>query len=81
MACGAPVVISNASSLPEVGGEAAVLHDPQDVHALNLAMLRLIEDSQFRRGRSQASLQRAAQFSWDRCARETLTVYKNALAA
>ena len=81
MACGAPVIMSNASSLPEVGGPAAVLHDPHNVDALSLAMRRLVEDPQFRRERSAASLQRAAQFSWDRCARETLTVYKNTLAA
>jgi len=81
MACGAPVIMSNASSLPEVGGAAAVMHDPHDIDALSLAMRRLVDDPQFRRERSAASLQRAAQFSWDRCARETLTVYKNALAA
>ncbi len=81
MACGAPVIMSNASSLPEVGGAAAVMHDPHNVDALHLAMRRLIEDPQFRRERSAASLQRAAQFSWDRCARETLTVYKSTLAA
>ena len=81
MACGAPVIMSNASSLPEVGGPAAVLHDPHNVDALSLAMRRLVEDPQFRRERSAASLQQAAQFSWDRCARETLTVYKNTLAA
>jgi alpha-1,3-rhamnosyl/mannosyltransferase len=57
------------------------MHDPHDVDALSLSMRRLVEDPQFRLERSGASLQRAAQFSWDRCARETLTVYKNALAA
>jgi alpha-1,3-rhamnosyl/mannosyltransferase len=81
MACSAPVIMSNASSLPEVGGAAAVMHDPHNADALNLAMRRMIEDPQFRRDRSAASLQRAAQFSWHRCARETLTVYKNTLAA
>ena len=80
MACGTPVVMSNASSLPEVGGAAALMHDPDDVDALNRAMRRLVEDTQYRRERSAASLVQAAQFSWDRCARETLTVYQNAVA-
>lgn len=77
MACGAPVILSNASSLPEIGGAAAVMHEPHDVDAVGSAMRRLIEDPQFRRERSAASLVQAAKFSWERCARQTLTVYKN----
>jgi glycosyltransferase involved in cell wall biosynthesis len=57
------------------------MHDPHDIVALILEMRRLVDDPQFRLDRSAASLQRAAQFSWDRCARETLAVYKNTLAA
>ena len=81
MACGAPVILSNASALPEVGGTAAVMHDPQDVDALNFAMRRMIEDPQHRAERAAAALAQAAQFSWDRSARQTLTVYQNAVAA
>ncbi len=80
MACGAPVIMSNASSLPEVGGDAAVMHEPHDVDALSRAMHRMIEDPQFRRERASASIERAAQFSWDRCARETVAVYRSVLA-
>ncbi len=76
MACGTPVVMSNASSLPEVGGDAAVMHEPHDVAALSRAMCRLVEDADFRRERSAASLAQAARFSWQRCAHETLSVYK-----
>ncbi len=78
MACGAPVILSNASSLPEIGGAAAVMHEPHDVNAVSGAMRRLIEDPQFRGERSAASLAQAAKFSWERCARETSTVYKSA---
>ena len=81
MACGAPVIISNASSLPEVGGVAAIMHDPYDVDALGRAMLHLIDDPQYRAERSAASLVQATQFSWERTARETLTVYQNAVSA
>lgn len=81
MACGTPVIMSNASSLPEVGGVAAIMHDPHDVDALNRAMRRVVEDPQYRAERSAASLVQAAKFSWDRTARLTLTVYQNAVAA
>lgn len=81
MACGAPIIMSNASSLPEVGGSAAVMHDPRDVDALGYAMHRLIEDSAYKAERSAASVAQAAKFSWDRCARETLVVYQSTQAA
>lgn len=81
MACGAPVIVSNTSSLPEVGGSAAVLHDPQDVDALSAAMRRFIEDPPARRERAAASLVQAAKFSWEKCARETSTVYRSVVTA
>lgn len=76
MACGTPVLMSNASSLPEVGGSAAILHDPQDVGAITDGMRRLIDDAEFRRERAAASLVQAERFSWERCARETAAVYE-----
>jgi alpha-1,3-rhamnosyl/mannosyltransferase len=79
MACGTPAIMSNVSSLPEVAGDAAVLHDPHDIDALSEAMRRFAEDSAFRSDRSVASLRQAARFSWDRCARETVEVYRRVL--
>ena len=46
MACGAPVITSNTSSLPEVTGDAAILVDPHDTHALANAIARLLGDEQ-----------------------------------
>jgi glycosyltransferase involved in cell wall biosynthesis len=76
MACGAPVLTSNVSSLPEVAGDAAVLVPPTDVDAIAASLGRLLDDDAFRADLSARGRQRAAQFSWERCARETLAVYE-----
>jgi glycosyltransferase involved in cell wall biosynthesis len=66
MACGTPVVASNAGALPETCGDAALLVDPRDPSAIADAVERAIGDERLR----TAGLTRAAQFSWDRTARE-----------
>jgi alpha-1,3-rhamnosyl/mannosyltransferase len=76
MACGAPVVCSGASSLPEVVGDAAILFDPRDVHALTAAMSRVLTDETLRRGLSAQGLARAKRFTWERTAVLTLDVYQ-----
>lgn len=81
MACGTPVIMSNASSLPEVAGSAAILHDPHDVKSACEAMRRLIEDDAERQLRAAASLAQAKRFSWRRCADQTVAVYRQVLAA
>lgn len=80
MACGTPVICSNASSLPEVVGDAALSVDPRDEPAWTQAMLRLAGDADLRHSLREAGRRRAAQFSWERCARETWAVYQEALA-
>jgi glycosyltransferase involved in cell wall biosynthesis len=75
MACGAPVVSSNASSLPEVGGDAARYFDPSDVAAMADQILSVWRDPALRQAMRQQGLARAAQFSWARAAQETLAVY------
>ena len=79
MACGCPVIASNASSLPEVCGQAAVLVEPHSEPAWREAILRLVRDSTLRRELSERGVERAARFSWDDCARQTLAVYQRAL--
>jgi glycosyltransferase involved in cell wall biosynthesis len=76
MACGCPVITSNASSLPEVAGDAAIQVDPLDVDNLASAIVKVLEDDELRSGLSARGLHRARQFSWDRTARETIAVYK-----
>jgi glycosyltransferase involved in cell wall biosynthesis len=74
MACGTPVLTSRRSSLPEVAGEAALLIDPFDTAAIAGGMRRLLEEPELRSELRERGLERAAQFSWERCARETRQV-------
>lgn len=79
MACGTPVVSSNASSLPEVVGDAGLLVDPTDVEGLCSALRRLLEDDALRSSLSAAGQARAQAFSWRRMASETVRVYREVL--
>jgi glycosyltransferase involved in cell wall biosynthesis len=81
MACGLPVIVSNVSSLPEVVGDAGLLIDPHDVDELTVAMWRVLNDDGLYREMRQKGLRQAAQFSWERAARETLDIYRLASAA
>jgi glycosyltransferase involved in cell wall biosynthesis len=76
MACGAPVIASNASSLPEVVGDAGLLVAPQDVDALAEAMIAVLSDEELRASLRQKGAARAKRFSWEKTARETLGVYE-----
>ena len=75
MACGVPVVCSNASSLPEVAGEAGLLVDPLDTYGLAEAMRRVLEDSRLRREMNERGVAQAARFTWERAARQLLDVF------
>ncbi|MFP4346152.1 MAG: glycosyltransferase family 4 protein [Anaerolineales bacterium] len=76
MACGTPVACGDGSSLPEVVGDAALLFDPTDEEALEEVLCRLLSDAELREDLRERGLRRAAQFSWERTARETLAVYE-----
>ncbi len=75
MACGAPVVCSNASSLPEVVGEAALCVDPDDVGGWAAAICRLLRHEALQDRLRARGLEQAQRFSWERVARETVQVY------
>jgi glycosyltransferase involved in cell wall biosynthesis len=79
LACGAPVVCADRSSLPEVVGDAALLVAPTDVRALAGALERLLDDEPLRRELRARGLARAARFTWARTAAETLQVYREAI--
>jgi glycosyltransferase involved in cell wall biosynthesis len=80
MSCGAPVVVSNRGSLPEIAAEAAlVVDDPDDAEALAAAIDLIVHDPELAGALRQKGLSRAAEFSWERCARETLAVYERVL--
>lgn len=75
MACGAPVITTNVTSLPEVVGQAGLTHAPEDTRALTQAMVTLLADVSARDHFRQAGLERAQLFSWERAARATQAVY------
>jgi glycosyltransferase involved in cell wall biosynthesis len=72
MACGVPVVCSDASSLPEVAGEAALLVDPHDEEGLAERMERALADERLREEMIVRGLEQAARFTWERAARQLL---------
>lgn len=76
MRCGVPVVTTNVSSMPEVAGDAALLVDPDDTIGLAAAMVRLVDTPSFAEELARRARERAAGFSWERCARETRLVYE-----
>ena len=76
MACGAPVITSNTSSLPEVAGDAAILVDPHDTHAIADAITRVLEDEQLREELRQKGYLQAQRYTWSRSAGKMLSVYQ-----
>jgi glycosyltransferase involved in cell wall biosynthesis len=72
MACGTPILTSNANGLEEIAGEAAVLVDPQDAGQIAAGMEAILSNGALQERLSACGLERAKQFSWDKCARETL---------
>jgi glycosyltransferase involved in cell wall biosynthesis len=81
MACGVPVICANTSSLPEVVGDAGVLIDPRDEGALASAMRRMAEDPAARADLSGKAALRAREFTWGRCADQTMAVYRSVAIA
>lgn len=79
MQCGTPVITSNTSSLPEVVGDAGIMIHPEDEDALCQAMVDIAKDSKLRKRLSIKGIERARQFSWEKCADETINAYKFAL--
>ena len=79
MSCGAPVITSNVSSMPEVAGDAARLVAPTDAEGLGEALGALLVDEGLRKEMRLKGLERGAMFSWDKCARETLALYRKVL--
>jgi glycosyltransferase involved in cell wall biosynthesis len=78
LACGTPLVTSNASSLPELLGDAGFAIDPYDLDALAGAILACLVDESLAAELRRRGPEQAARFSWDETARETLAVYQEA---
>lgn len=74
MACGVPTIASNTSCLPEISGNALVYFDPLSVEDMAASMEMVLRDSELRRCLSQKGIDRAREFTWESCARQTLDV-------
>ena len=79
MACGAPVVTSNCSSLPEVVGDAAMLVNPENVFDIARGIREVLEDDALRSRMVLDGLKQVQRFSWARTASQVLAVYREAL--
>lgn len=79
MACGTPVVCSNATSLPEVGGDAVEYFDPYSVENIAAAIERVLDSPGRRAEMREKGLKQAARFTWEECARKHVEVYRRAL--
>lgn len=78
MACGTPVIASRVGSVPEVAGDAAVLVDPYDVHAMAAAMEAVLGDSGLRRVMSRSGVKQAERFDWEQTAKMVLEILREA---
>ena len=76
MSFGCPVVCSNTSSIPEVVGDAAEQFDPADHESMRKAIESVVGTDELRKNLIERGSERVGCFSWERCARETLDVYR-----
>jgi glycosyltransferase involved in cell wall biosynthesis len=72
-----PAIISNTSSLPEIGGDAAVYFDPYSIDDMRNQIERVICSSSLQNEMNEKGKERIKLFSWEKCARETMEVYKS----
>lgn len=79
MACGCPVVVSNAASLPEVCGDAAYYVDPYNAEGIAEGVYKVLTDENLRNRMIQKGLERVKLFSWEKAAREVLQVFEEVL--
>ncbi len=77
MACGVPVITSNTSSMPEIGGPDAILIHPESCDEICEMMLRLEKDEAFYKEKREIGLQRAQLFSWQKTAEQLLELYQS----
>ncbi len=77
MACGCPVVVSAAASLPEICRDAAAYVDPLDVDQMAEGMRKVLEDGDYRKNLIGKGLARAAHFTWEKSAREHVRVFES----
>jgi glycosyltransferase involved in cell wall biosynthesis len=81
MACGTPVLVSDRGALPEVVGDCGLQAPPDDPAEIGAALRKLAQDEDLAASLRARGLARAAEFSWQRTARETRAVYAAAISS
>ncbi|MCR5205016.1 MAG: glycosyltransferase family 4 protein [Lachnospiraceae bacterium] len=79
--CGCPAVISNTSSMPEVGGDAVLYFNPENENDMREQIKKLLNDSELRTDMIRKGKERLKLFSWDEIAKQTVDVYKKVTAS
>ncbi|KXG78348.1 N-acetylgalactosamine-N,N'-diacetylbacillosaminyl-diphospho-undecaprenol 4-alpha-N-acetylgalactosaminyltransferase [Fervidicola ferrireducens] len=79
MACGTPVICSGTTSVAEVAGEAALKLDPNSISDLSAKMKQLLDNPELRIELARKGILRAKEFSWERCAQDTLSIYRKVM--
>jgi glycosyltransferase involved in cell wall biosynthesis len=80
MACGTPILTSNVNGLKEIAGDAAVLVDPDDTELIIGGMIQILSDPHLWESLSQKGLDRSRLFTWDLCAKNTLSLLERVAA-
>jgi glycosyltransferase involved in cell wall biosynthesis len=75
-ACNCPTILSNTSSMPEVGGDAAVYFDPYSIDDMRKQIERVITSKTLQNEFVKKGKEQVKKFSWEKCAKETMEVYK-----
>jgi glycosyltransferase involved in cell wall biosynthesis len=76
-ATGTPAIVTNVSSIPEIAGTAARLVDPMNVEEIAIAMVELAGSEKMKQDLREKGRKQVERFNWEKCARETLKVYKS----
>ena len=79
MQCGAPVITSNCTAIPEVAGNAAVLIDPFNIDAIYGAMHHILNNANFRQNIIERGVKHSREFSWESTAQQTAAIYRQVL--
>lgn len=79
--CGTPVITSNISSMPEIAGKGALLVDPNSSDSISEGISQIIKNPEIRSNLIKLGFENVKRFSWEKCARETIEVYKYAISS
>jgi len=80
MACGTPVITSSVSSLPEVGADAVVYVDPNNIEDIKEKMMMVLNNKDLQKQMIQQGLKRAKNFTWEKSTKEHIKIFKEVIS-